>query len=146
MSHYFFDSSALVKRYQMEDGSERVNSLLDKEQYLLISSVGIVEVCSVLNRLRNQKKMDQETMEFARKQFLYDVRTRFFVVGLEGYRIAIANNMVFSHNLTSFDAIQLASCVHIPGVPVDKTVFVSADRDLCDAAKEEGLQTLNVLE
>ena len=141
MTHYFFDSSALIKRYHPEKGSDKVNKIMDSEDYLMISSVGMVEFCSAINRKKNQRKITQEDFEFAIWQFFNDVRTRFFVVGLEGYRIAIANDMVFKHNITSFDAVQLASCIHV-GISGD-IVFVSADKDLLEAAKSEGLKVLN---
>ena len=143
MSNYFLESSALVKRYHVEEGSEKINAIIDKEQYIMISSVGIIEICSTLNRKKNQGKITEENLDFVKAQFFHDVNKRFFVVGLEGYRIAIANEMVFRHNLTSFDAIQLASCIDV-GIS-GKIVFVSADGHLVDAAKEEGIETVNPL-
>ena len=46
MSILFVDSSALVKRYQEEEGSDRVSELTENAHGLLIARLTIVEVSS----------------------------------------------------------------------------------------------------
>lgn len=51
MTFYFFDTSALVKRYHLEPSSERVNAILDdQDNLLIISELALVELASALQR------------------------------------------------------------------------------------------------
>ena len=51
MPVYFFDTSALVKRYHIEAGSEKVNELFDNpEGIFVITSIAVTEFVSALAR------------------------------------------------------------------------------------------------
>jgi predicted nucleic acid-binding protein len=51
MPLYFFDTSALVKRYHIEAGSEKVNELFDNpEGIFVITSIAVTEFVSALAR------------------------------------------------------------------------------------------------
>src|SRR3954467_3605631 len=50
MQAYFVDSSALVKAYQDEAGSERVLALLSSENVIIVSKLAHLEVLSALYR------------------------------------------------------------------------------------------------
>jgi len=58
---FFLDTSALFKRYQVENGTEVVNQLLEKGAGdLFISSLTIVEITSNLKRLCAIDKVTNE--------------------------------------------------------------------------------------
>ena len=47
MKYYYFDSSALVKRYAPEKGTDRVDGIFqEKDRVLIIANIGIVAIYS----------------------------------------------------------------------------------------------------
>ncbi len=60
MAFFLFDTSALVKRYHVEVGSDKVDEIFDDpDNVLIISELAIVEVTSALQRKRNQGEITQ---------------------------------------------------------------------------------------
>lgn len=58
---FFLDTSALFKRYQVENGTEVVNELLEKSAgNLFVSSLTVVEITSNLKRLCAVDKVTTE--------------------------------------------------------------------------------------
>jgi len=63
MEYLFFDTSALVKRYYEEDGSENVDALIENEEStVVISSLSVIEATSAFRRKHNQGEIEQDTM------------------------------------------------------------------------------------
>jgi len=55
MAFFLFDTSALVKRYHVEAGSDKVDEIFeDSDNILIISELALVEVTSALLRKRNR--------------------------------------------------------------------------------------------
>ena len=52
----FFDTSALIKAYLTEEGSDKVNDILDDASIVYVSDIALIECFSVLNRLYFEKK------------------------------------------------------------------------------------------
>lgn len=60
MSTYFFDTSALVKRYHDEVGTEEVDALIDDpENDIVVSSLLIIESLSAFRRKYNRDELTQ---------------------------------------------------------------------------------------
>jgi predicted nucleic acid-binding protein len=53
----FFDSSALVKRYVAEEGTEAVISLCDRASEIGLSGIALPEIISAFCRLRREGKI-----------------------------------------------------------------------------------------
>ena len=63
MTTYFFDTSALVKRYHEERGTDRVDAILDEEgTEVLISSLTVVESVSAFRRKYNRSEVSESEM------------------------------------------------------------------------------------
>jgi predicted nucleic acid-binding protein len=55
MEYLFFDTSALVKRYYEEDGSENVDEPIeDEDSTVIITSLSIIEATSAFRRKHNR--------------------------------------------------------------------------------------------
>lgn len=54
MSLLFFDTSALVKRYSTEPGTEEVDALIESDDTVVISSLSIIETVSAFRRKYNR--------------------------------------------------------------------------------------------
>ncbi|NVM26212.1 MAG: type II toxin-antitoxin system VapC family toxin [Desulfobacterales bacterium] len=72
----FIDTSALVKRYAKEQGSEKVDELFQKEKDVWISQLSIVELLSALHRKAREKELLPEDVSIARAAFFRDLTRR----------------------------------------------------------------------
>ena len=141
MKFYFFDTSALVKRYHGEIGSDNVDRIFDQnDRTIIISNITITEMISAFKRKENVGKIDSKTMEMTISKFFADVLTEFIVLELTNEHIKESIQLVTKRNLRTLDALQLGTALEIKGIGC---IFVSADKSLCKTAKHEGMQIMN---
>lgn len=56
----FFDTSALVKRYSRESGTDVVDDLIEEsDQPVLLSTLSVIEIASSLRRKQNMGELTQ---------------------------------------------------------------------------------------
>ena len=80
----FIDTSALVKRYAKEKGSEKVDELFHKEKDVWISQLSIVELLSALHRKAREKELFPEDVSIARAACFRDlIRKRIRIVAFD---------------------------------------------------------------
>lgn len=134
----YIDTSALVKRYFSEPGSNAFDAFLQScEENCVISSLGSTEFESMLQRLKRQGLIDNAYAEQARSDFLSDLNASLWSVhafapatfarAAELMRTLIAP-------LATLDAIHLASAIEFR---CDR--IATSDRQLFRAASERGL-------
>jgi len=143
--NYFFDTSALIKLYHHEEGTEWVESIFDQEIHsIIISELATIEIYSGLARKLRMQEITKEAKHEAIKNFHNDCKMRFIIVPLSGMVVRKARNLIKVHGNTksirTLDALQLASCLLEKD---DRTVFVSADKNLIGLAKLEGVTGIN---
>jgi uncharacterized protein len=146
VAHYFFDSSALVKAYIAEAGTNWVRTILDDPQHRIsISALAEVEVISALTRRFNEGDLTQIEVDQACDELSQDCAAYLLVdVTSQILEAAVANAR--KHSLRAYDAVQLASAIAVrialvatEGNAIDFTL-VSADSALNAATRLEGLQ------
>ena len=141
MTFYFFDTSALVKRYHMESGSERVNAIFgDQDNILIISELAIVELASALQRKQNRGEVTFQTMNDALAQFANEVLSDLLVAGFRSGFIQQVRELVLQHGVRTLDVLQLTSALEFRTLA---PVFVCADAKLRQAASDVGLAALD---
>jgi hypothetical protein len=147
MAAYFLDSSALLKFYVEEPGSDAVDALVNRlaPGDVAISRFATVEVVSGLVRRTRSGDIAEDDLQMALGFFDEDVEARFGVIELGGAVFSRARSLVGSHGLKAADAIQLASALFAAG---DRKrdgglTLVSSDLELNAAAEAEGLTVLN---
>ncbi len=139
----FFDASALVKRYVEEPGTDAMRALTRRRGELAASRVSAVEVPAALARRAREGDL---AMESARKQSrrflaeLVDMR----IVEIRPPVVERAAALVWRHPLRAYDALQLASALHLAQATGLALTFVCADSRLRESAQREGLRTLRV--
>ncbi|RIK74840.1 MAG: nucleic acid-binding protein [Planctomycetota bacterium] len=147
MSAFFVDSSAIVKCYMDERGSEwmRAAALPDSGNDVFISRLASVEiVSSIARRSRSLTDQDAAALYDAVK---FDVDNLFSIVefneGLATSAMAIAR----TYGLRALDAIQLSSALKLqslrsaPGLPT--LTFITADGELAAAAVAVGFKVID---
>ena len=109
MTFYFFDTSALVKRYHMESGSERVNAIFgDQDNILIISELAIVELASALQRKQNRGEVTFQTMNDALAQFANEVLSDLLVAGFRSGFIQQVRELVLQHGVRTLEHVSIS--------------------------------------
>ena len=150
MNFFYFDASALAKRYAPEIGSNLVNYLFSHimNKRLMCLITGAAEVISVLVRKKNGGSISVPDFSQALINLDNEViyATDFTTVSIEDSLVLSSLPLINKHSINSTDAVVLRSAldiaVELRDVENDLVMIVS-DQRLLRAAKAEGLKTFN---
>lgn len=142
MSIYFLDSSALIKRYAAEPGSNWVQSIAARQanNRLIISRITWVEVLSALARRGREGGLSSSAVDRAVQAFRYDLDMQYQIVELDQVLAEAAGQLVRKHVLRAYDAVQLAAALRVQTAlsPAQSALtFVTADARLIKVAQAE---------
>jgi predicted nucleic acid-binding protein len=144
MSTYFVDSSALVKKYQHETGSDRVLEILDNNDGIVISRLTELEVTAALVRRARVTGTSLAQIDSLVASFDRDLQHAFDIVELNAAVIRRASELARLYFLRAADSIQLASAVLAAGGSASAAlILVSSDQELNSAATAAGLAVLD---
>ena len=138
---YYFDTSAIVKRYHREKGTYKIDEIIDGENEIYISTIGIAETVSALMRLKNNGVLSENRYRRIVEIFFSDVENRYIPVPFSDEIIIAAINIIEKHNLRTLDAMHLAVAIDI--CTKRDCIFVTADKKLLQAAGDEEFKILN---
>jgi len=132
----FFDTSALIKNYMEEKGSERVGELMEDAEKVIVAPTLEIECASTLSRMH---KGGAYTRAEANELFGdIEMDVRFFDRVPFNPELEDASvRATFDHNLRALDSIQLGAAI-LRRDEIDR--FVSCDKNLLAAAKKEKFQ------
>ena len=142
---YFLDTSALVKRYVPELGSNWIQSITVPAagNFLAISQITWVEVCSAFSRRQREGSLSVDEVDQLMGDFRTDFDNQYEVLEVDRTLIETAGALVMQNPLRAYDSVQLASALRVQStlvsVPDTQLVFVSADNRLLDIAQSAGL-------
>lgn len=144
MAAYYLDTSALAKRYVMEQGSEWVETLITAvESDLYTGRLTAVEIVAALARkARTGGTTPAEAMRGI-QDFRYDWPRDYLILEVTPGMTERAMDLAQAHGLRGYDAVHLGAALDLhdarqeEGLPA--LVFVSADDDQRRAAVAEGL-------
>lgn len=159
MSAYFFDSSAIVKRYYREAGTAWIQAICEPRSHppLYLSELAHVEVIAALRRVGRAQRLhpsfvDTMARGFERHIALSDparATPLYRLVPISQSVLALASELCNQHwqaqpsPLRSLDAIQLACALAAAAGFSDELVFVTADVRLAAIAPLEGFRIIN---
>ena len=130
----YFDSSALVKRYVLEKGTESVLAICQQADELGISIIGYPEITSALCRLRREGKITSSQYLFSKESIARDLRDAVLCPMAES-TVLLSLLLLEENPLRAMDAIHVAAAVEWQA-----DIFVSGDMDQIKAAKKAGLK------
>ncbi|MCC3465347.1 MAG: type II toxin-antitoxin system VapC family toxin [Microcoleus sp. PH2017_06_SFM_O_A] len=142
---YFLDTSALVKRYVPEIGSDWILSITDPatNSDLVISQITWVEVHSAFARRLRDGSLSAERFDLIVQKVREDFENEYRVIDINPTLIETATELVIQHPLRAYDAVQLAAALRVQSVltsiPDTQVIFVSADNRLLNIAQSAGL-------
>ena len=137
----FADSSAVVKIYADEVGSDRVRSLAA----MYVAEIVRVEVVSAFWRKARMGDIDPEVCARLVERFEDDLDLEFgplIAVSIDRETLKKAARLAGVHGLRAYDSVQLASALTVRSIDADCQVFLTYDRELLAAAQREGFLPL----
>lgn len=146
---YYSDTSALVKLYVPETGTDWVTREYQRPDVLVaIGQIAIVEVAAALTRAERAGRLSATQRRQMLDRFDADCRDSFVIEAVTTDVIADARNLVERYPLRAYDALHLALALRLSAgaMRADRGVsygFVSADDPLNQAAAAEGLVVTN---
>lgn len=145
MAVYFFDSSAIVKRYVSETGTSRVLGLTDPRanNHIHLARITGVEVIAAITRRNREGSISANDVATAIADFRYDFGTSYRIGEITPGLIASAMVLAETYALKGYDAVQLAGALdvnaHTISLGLPAVTLVSADGALNRAAVASGL-------
>ncbi|ASI98743.1 type II toxin-antitoxin system VapC family toxin [Thermococcus celer] len=142
----YLDSSALLKRYVLEKGTEEVERLFrdaySKRVVLIMSAWNLGEAVGVLDRKRRRGDMEDDVFNSLKVALLGDVK-RMVALGImklvpvHTMLLVTAWELIEKHHVYQADALQIASARY-----ESAQEFYTADRKLHAVALAEGLNSI----
>ena len=145
MASYFFDSSALVKRYAIEVGTAWTIGIFrpPHANRVYVARITSVEVVSALARRVRAGKLSGKSAQRAMARFQRAFTGRFRKVEITETLIDRATSLAERHGLRGYDAVQLAAVLTANderlAAGAAKLTLISADNALNSAAIAEGV-------
>ena len=145
MASVYLDTSALIKLYVEEEGTERVVAITNDFDgvQVIILDVTPLEARSAVRRRQREGDISGADAERILDRIEDDTSSSFLVQPSTSSVIEGAARLVDRHPLRAYDALQLAGCLVIRDIVPGPLTFVCADVRLCGAAELEGLAVLN---
>ena len=145
MALYFLETSALVKLYVQEEGTERLLriALPSAGNQLAILNIAQVEFHSAVRRRTRDGDIDEAVAAQVLGSFDADAVSRFITQAADEVVIDLACGLLANYPLRAYDAIQLAGCLALRSIAPEPPVFSCADHRLLEAAENEGLTCMD---
>jgi predicted nucleic acid-binding protein len=133
----FADSSALAKRYVLEEGSAQVAQVLADADVLVVAAIAPIEIVSALTRRQRAGDISRDAYTVVRRELTADLAD-IDRVPVDDALVVRAMALVETHALRTHDGLQLASAL-----AAQPHVFLCADGRLLEAAASEGLKVVD---
>jgi predicted nucleic acid-binding protein len=135
----YLDTSALLKQYVQETGSEDVEKLLGMAESTGTNLLTFVETASAISRAVHMKLITDEEAWKTWEEFLVDWEhlVRFEVTGPITKRAAA---LAWQHGLRGYDAVHFASALTWQEAINAPVTLATYDQDLWSAAKKAGME------
>jgi predicted nucleic acid-binding protein len=149
VTHYYLDSSALIKQYIAETGTTWINNLHrgQADHVLYLVRISAAEFIAALFRRVRTGDIREADARTVATQFKIDFRIRYQVVEITEQLIDSAMTLAEKHGLRGYDTVQLAAAVELQAVRISLSLpgitFVCADDQLNAAAVAEGFLVEN---
>lgn len=135
----YLDTSALVKAYVDEDGSDAVLELLKAADMVAAHEIAYVEARATYARLARESRLTQSELEQIKADFDLDWEN-YAVVHSDAALLRRAADMAEAFALRAYDSVHLAAAEYLASSIGERVTFLCFDRKLCQAASVLRLQ------
>ena len=150
MAVYYFDSSAVVKLYLAEPGSQWIEQIAEPknasqaaENLIVFAIIAIAETAAAISRHYRRGFLTEEKRQILYHQFMRDHPGRFTQLAITDDIVHNAADLTQEFTLHGYDAVHLASALsydHLLKTEArEALIFVTADEILYQAAQTAGL-------
>ncbi len=146
MAVYYLETSALVKLYVYEPGTERLIALTagDAGHRFAILSIAQVEFRSAIRRRQRGGEIPASVANELIESFRRHAEGKFLIQPFSDTLLDVALALIDGYALRGFDAIQLAGYLLLRSTSgTEEPVFVCADKALLSTARNEGCTVLD---
>jgi len=135
VTHYFLDSSALIKRYIPEQGTRWIRSITSPSANIIfISHITTIEIVSGLNRRVRAGYLSAHHAQAICRVLDNYVSQQYVGISLTHQVAARAKDLLENHPLRAYDSIQLASALESNAALITARlpalIFLCADKRL----------------
>lgn len=138
----YLDTSALVKLYIREQGTDEVNQWMAQADFKATSLITLAEANAALSRTLRMKIISQGTGEEAirllRKQWPLYLKTP-----MTEKTVARAAELAWDLGLRGYDAVHLASAELWQAALGEPAILVTYDRQLAESGRRIGLEVFS---
>lgn len=145
MAVSFLDSSALVKRYAQETGSDWVEGRTDPQEghTLYLARMTAVEVAAAVGRRQRGGALSAGDAATALQDLSYDLAHQYRLVEITALLITHAMRLAVIYALRGYNAVQLASVLTVhtarEAQGLSRLTLVSTDHERNAAARADAL-------
>jgi predicted nucleic acid-binding protein len=137
----YFDTSALIKRYINEPGTENVRAWIRAANNMATGLLTRAETTAGLTRLQNRGIITQEDYGQALEQFRLDWSS-YYRIAINEELIARADFLACQHGLRGYDAVHLAAALIWQEALMLPVTLATYDQNLASAGRNSGLNIL----
>ena len=137
----FLDTSALVKLYLFETGSDLVRGHATQAEALMVSRIAWIEAHAAFARRSREEPGDIAAIEDAKKALRRDWG-RYVVLDVDQELVELAADYADTFALRAYDSMQLATAHRAAGIIAETIAFGCFDIRLNKAAKVLGMSLL----
>ena len=135
----FFDTSAFIKRYINEKGSDEIERLCDSADSVGISILLPIEVIATISRLKREKQLTAGQYDTIKDALFLDIRD-IAVVSLSPEIVKRAISAIESSSLKTLDAVHIGCALEY-----QPDYFISSDKQQSLSARKSGLTVKTIM-
>jgi uncharacterized protein len=142
---YFLDSSAIVKRYISEIGSDWIQQLTHEgtSNQLFVARITWVEVLSALSRRQREGFLDSASYTHIKTVFKTHLNQQYRILDIDNQLLNSAGDLVSQYPLRAYDSVQLTAALRLKSIlnqsQLPDPIFLTADKKLFTIAQQSGL-------
>jgi uncharacterized protein len=137
----FLDTSAVVKRYVAEEGTDDVLALWDRAEHVVVSRLAYAEAVAAFRRKQRDEPSTATAINRALSRFQREWET-LVVVELSERLRPVMDRLLRVHALRGADAVHLSSALLLDAEVGESLTFGCWDKELLAAARREGMETV----
>lgn len=109
----YLDTSALVKLYAEESGSDEVREVVKEARATAVSEICYVEARSALARREREGSLSEQEHDLAVEQLRHDFEEVYVLRLVTGGIVSLAGELTRRHALRAYDAVHLATALDL---------------------------------